>query len=50
MAKQGRAGPALAVAALGSFVGGTIATFGLVLLARLLTQVALRFGPPESSR
>ncbi len=47
MAKQGRAGAALAVAALGSFIGGTVATFGLVLLALPLTQVALRFGPPE---
>jgi putative tricarboxylic transport membrane protein len=47
MAKRGRAGPALAVAAVGSFVGGTAATFGLVLLALPLTEVALRFGPPE---
>lgn len=47
MAKQGRAGPALAVAALGSFVGGLISTFGLVLLAMPLTRLALTFGPPE---
>ncbi|HWC03796.1 MAG TPA: tripartite tricarboxylate transporter permease [Methylomirabilota bacterium] len=47
MAKQGRAGSALAVAAVGSFVGGSIATFGLVLLALPLTEIALRFGPPE---
>ncbi len=47
MAKQGRAGPALAVAALGSFFGGTVATLGLVLLALPLTEFALRFGPPE---
>lgn len=47
MATQGRAGPALAVAALGSFIGGTVATLGLVLLALPLTQLALRFGPPE---
>ena len=47
MAKAGRAGPALAVAAFGSFVGGTIATLALVMLAMPLTRVALSFGPPE---
>jgi putative tricarboxylic transport membrane protein len=47
MAKKGRAGPALAVAAIGSFVGGTVATMGLVLLALPLTEFALKFGPPE---
>lgn len=47
MAKRGRAGPALAVAAIGSFFGGTIATMGLVLLAQPLTALALKFGPPE---
>jgi putative tricarboxylic transport membrane protein len=47
MAKQGRAGPALATAAIGSFVAGTFATFMLMLLAPLLVNVALRFGPPE---
>lgn len=47
MAKRGRAGPALAVAAIGSFFGGTVATFGLVLLAQPLTALALKFGPPE---
>ncbi len=47
MAKQGRAGPALAVAAIGSFIGGTVATLGLVLLAMPLTALALKFGPPE---
>src|SRR5688572_16444632 len=47
MAKRGRAGPALAVAAIGSFFGGTIATVGLVLLAKPLTALALKFGPPE---
>ena len=47
MAKQGRAGPALAVAAIGSFVGGIVATMGLVLLAVPLTKLALLFGPPE---
>jgi len=47
MAKQGRAGVALSVAAIGSFVGGTAAVMGLVLLAPFLTEVALQFGPPE---
>jgi putative tricarboxylic transport membrane protein len=47
MAKQGRAGPALAVAAIGSFLGGAVATAGLVVLALPLTRFALRFGPPE---
>ena len=47
MAKQGRAGQALAVAAIGSFIGGIAATAGLVLLAGPLTTLALRFGPPE---
>ncbi len=47
MAKRGRAGPALAVAAIGSFIGGNVATFGLVLLALPLTALALKFGPPE---
>ena len=47
MAKQGRAGPALAIAAIGSFVGGTLATMALVIAAPPLATVALRFGPPE---
>ena len=47
MAKQGRAGQALAIAAIGSFIGGTVATMGLVLLARPLTRAGARFGPPE---
>jgi putative tricarboxylic transport membrane protein len=47
MARQGRAGAALAVAAIGSFIGGTVATMGLVLLALPLTRFALKFGPPE---
>jgi putative tricarboxylic transport membrane protein len=47
MAQAGRAGPALAIAALGSFVAGTIAIFGLVLLAPPLADAALAFGPPE---
>jgi putative tricarboxylic transport membrane protein len=47
MAQQGRAGPALAIAALGSFVAGTIAIFGLVLIAPPLADAALAFGPAE---
>ena len=47
MAKQGRAGAALATAALGSFFAGTVATFLLALFAPPLAEVALQFGPPE---
>ena len=44
---HGRAGAALATAAIGSFVAGTIATILLTLFAPWLAEVALRFGPPE---
>jgi putative tricarboxylic transport membrane protein len=47
MAKKGRAGPALGIAAIGSFIGGTIATFALMVVALPLATFALRFGPPE---
>ena len=47
MAKQGRAGPALGIAAIGSFVGGTFATFALMVVSLPLASFALRFGPPE---
>lgn len=47
MAKQGRAGAALGIAAIGSFIGGSVATFGLVLVALPLARFALKFGPPE---
>lgn len=47
MAKQGRAGVALSVAAIGSFIGGTFATICLVLAAGPLTRMALQFGPVE---
>jgi len=47
MAKRGRAGPALATAAIGSFVAGSIATVLLTLLAPLVVDLALRFGPAE---
>ncbi len=47
MARKGRAGAALATSAIGSFVAGTIATFGLMILAEPLVEFALRFGPAE---
>jgi len=47
MAQKGRAGPALAICAIGSFIAGTIGLFGLVFLAPPLAQAALAFGPPE---
>jgi len=47
MAKRGRAGPALATAAIGSFVAGTLATILLTLLAPVVVEVALAFGPAE---
>ena len=47
MAKQGRAGAALGIAAIGSFIGGSVATLGLVLVALPLARFALKFGPPE---
>ena len=47
MTQQGRAGPALAIAAIGSFIAGTFGVVGLMLLAPTLAAFALRFGPPE---
>ena len=47
MAQRGKAGPALAMCAIGSFVAGTLAIFGMVFLAPPLAQAALAFGPPE---
>ena len=47
MALQGRGGVALGIAAIGSFIAGTLGTLGLMLLAPPLGQVALAFGPPE---
>ncbi|MCJ7704387.1 MAG: tripartite tricarboxylate transporter permease, partial [Desulfobacterales bacterium] len=47
MARQGRAGPALGIAAFGSFIAGTLSILGLMLLAPPLSKFALRFGPPE---
>jgi putative tricarboxylic transport membrane protein len=47
MTQNGRAGAALAIAAIGSFVAGTFGVLGLMLLAPTLAALALRFGPPE---
>jgi putative tricarboxylic transport membrane protein len=47
MTRNGRAGPALAIAAIGSFIAGTLGVIGLMLLAPTLAEFALRFGPPE---
>ncbi len=47
MARQGRAGPALAIAAIASFVGGCVATLVIAVAAPLLAGVALAFGPSE---
>jgi putative tricarboxylic transport membrane protein len=47
MAKQGRAGVALGIAAIGSFVAGTLATLVVAALAVPLVRVALLFGPAE---
>lgn len=47
MAKKGRAGAALTIAAIGSFIAGSIGLIGLTFCAPLLAKAALRFGPPE---
>ncbi|MGH7325131.1 MAG: tripartite tricarboxylate transporter permease [Candidatus Rokuibacteriota bacterium] len=47
MARQGRAGAALGIAAFGSFIAGTLSVLGITLLAPPLSAAALRFGPPE---
>lgn len=47
LAKQGKAGPALAAAAISSFVAGTLGLVGLAFFAPSLANVALKFGPPE---
>ena len=47
MARQGRAGPALAIAAIGSFFAGSVATLVIALFAPPLAEVALKFGPAE---
>ena len=47
MARKGRAGPALAIAAIASFFAGTVATFLLAAFAPPLAEVAFKFGPAE---
>lgn len=47
MARKGRAGPALGIAAFGSFIAGTVSIIGLMLVAPPLAKFALAFGPPE---
>jgi TctA family transporter len=47
MARQGRAGPALAIAAIGSFFAGCVATLLIAVAAPPLAEIALKFGPSE---
>ncbi|MCM3124336.1 MULTISPECIES: tripartite tricarboxylate transporter permease [unclassified Mesobacillus] len=47
MAKKGRAGSALSIAAIGSFVAGIVTLFALIALAKPLSSVAIKFGPAE---
>jgi putative tricarboxylic transport membrane protein len=47
MARKGKAGLALGVSAVGSFIAGTLTIFGLIFLAYPLAKAALKFGPPE---
>ncbi|MBG6184997.1 putative tricarboxylic transport membrane protein [Arthrobacter sp. CAN_A214] len=47
LTKQGKAGTALGIAAIGSFIGGTVSIIGLTFLAPLVAGFALDFGPPE---
>jgi putative tricarboxylic transport membrane protein len=47
MARQGRAGPALGMAAIGSFIAGTLGALAIALISMPLVEFAIRFGPPE---
>ena len=47
MAQKGRAGPALAMSAIASFIGGTLSIFALIFFAPILSQWAIDFGPAE---
>lgn len=47
LARKGRAGAALGIAAFGSFIAGTVGVFALALIAPPLARAALAFGPPE---
>ena len=48
MARQGRAGAALGIAAIGSFIAGTIGVVIMTFFAPLIAAVAIQFGPPEN--
>src|SRR5207344_1223446 len=48
MARQGRAGPALGIAAIGSFIAGTLGVIIMTFFAPAIAAVAIRFGPPEN--
>jgi putative tricarboxylic transport membrane protein len=47
MARKGRAGAALGVSAIGSFIAGTLGVVGMTMMAPPLAEAALKFGPPE---
>jgi putative tricarboxylic transport membrane protein len=47
LARQGKAGTALGIAAIGSFVGGTVSVIALTFVAPVVSELALDFGPPE---
>jgi putative tricarboxylic transport membrane protein len=47
MARLGRAGAALGMSAIGSFIGGTLSVIGLMFIAPPIAKLALSFGPPE---
>jgi putative tricarboxylic transport membrane protein len=47
MTRRGRAGAALSIVALGSFVAGTLSIFGVMFFSRALSEVGFAFGPPE---
>jgi putative tricarboxylic transport membrane protein len=47
MARKGRAGAALGISALGSFIGGSLSVLGISIMAPTLASFALKFGPPE---
>jgi putative tricarboxylic transport membrane protein len=47
MAQQGRAGPAIGMAAIGSFIAGTLGAVAIGLVSMPLVELAIRFGPPE---
>lgn len=47
MARNGRAGPALGMSAIGSFIGGTVSVVAVMLISPFLAETALKFGAPE---